>query len=369
MTIMPGETCEIAGAGPAGLAAAITLAQAGVPVVVHEARGRVGQRFGRDLQGLENWSHKADVLEEMQGFGLTIEFETRVFNEGVAFDAWGTRYYSTSRDPLFYMVVRGPGTGSLDDALYRQACELGVEVRFQSRLTEIHGCGIWATGPRAADALACGYHFDTDMDHGFWVICDNRLAPGGYAYLLVMNGKGTVKSCQFHDFKRCREYADATVTAFEQRVGLQMTNPRWHAGVGNFCIPHSAMRGQHPVAGEQAGFQDTLWGFGIRHALRSGVMAARALMDGSCYEKQWRTSIGGLMQASVVNRMFYSMMGNYGYRRFLHHQARQTDVRQFLRRYYRLTPVKRIIWPVANLLVRSRRKDLRDALQLSEQRN
>jgi len=47
---------EIAGAGPAGLTAAITLAQAGRKVVVHEAYKEVGHRFSRDFQGLENWT-------------------------------------------------------------------------------------------------------------------------------------------------------------------------------------------------------------------------------------------------------------------------------------------------------------------------
>ncbi|HID49136.1 MAG TPA: hypothetical protein EYP40_05910 [Chromatiales bacterium] len=357
---------QIAGAGPSGLAAAITLAQAGVPVVVHESQARVGHRFGCDLQGLENWSHADDVLDELRGYGLETDFEFQAFHEGVAFDAWGEQYNSTSRDPLFYMVIRGPGKGSLDDALYRQACSLGIEVRFQSRLSEIRGKGIWATGPRAADALACGYQFETDMQDGFWVICDNRLAPGGYAYLLVMNGKGTVKSCQFRDFARCRSYADATVRAFRKRAGLRMNNPRWHAGVGNFCMPRCAMRGPHPIAGEQAGFQDTLWGFGIRHAIRTGVLAAQAILGGTDYEQHWRASIGGLMQASVVNRMFYSLLGNYGYRQFLRHQARQTDVRRFLRRYYQLTPVKRLFWPVAHMLIGSKRKDLQTACMLED---
>lgn len=45
---------RIAGAGPAGIASAITLARIGWRVVVHEAQREVGSRFQGDLQGLES---------------------------------------------------------------------------------------------------------------------------------------------------------------------------------------------------------------------------------------------------------------------------------------------------------------------------
>ena len=65
---------EIAGAGPAGLAAAITLAQAGRQVVVYETQKEVGRRFGGDYQGLENWSSDEDVLSVLKAQGLTTDF-------------------------------------------------------------------------------------------------------------------------------------------------------------------------------------------------------------------------------------------------------------------------------------------------------
>jgi len=349
---------QIAGAGPAGLAAAITLAQAGRRVVVHEAQREVGFRFQRDLQGLENWSTEQDVLEMLSGQGFTTDFAAVPCRKGMAFDAWGRPYEVNSKTPLFYLVERGPGAESLDTALLNQALQLGVEVRFNSRLEQVAGPGILAIGPKAADAIAVGYHFDTAMQDGFWVICDDELAPKGYAYLLIMHGKGTVKSCMFSGFKQEKLYVERTVSAFRQLVGLEMQNPRAHGGVGNFRIPQTAYGGSHPQVGEQAGFQDTLWGFGMRLAMTSGRLAARSLLDGNNYDDAWRQALGAQLQASVVNRVLYGMLGNRGYRWLLLRQlAGKSDVRRFLRGIYMPSWFHCALMPWASRRYQSSRKD------------
>lgn len=109
----PPATIQIAGAGPAGLAAAIVLARAGRQVVVHEAQRKVGSRFGRDFQGLENWSTAEDVLNILQAQGLDIGFTVQPCCNGTVFDPWGNAYAIHSELPIFYMVERGPGPGSL----------------------------------------------------------------------------------------------------------------------------------------------------------------------------------------------------------------------------------------------------------------
>lgn len=327
-------------------------------MLVHEAHREVGYRFQRDLQGLENWTTERDVLETLQDLAITTDFEKVPCRRGTAFDAWGQAYAIRSREPLFYMVERGPGPATLDSALLAQARALGVEVRFNSRLERLVGPGILAVGPKAADAIAVGYHFDTTMPDGFWAICDNNLAPQGYAYLLIMHGRGTVKSCMFSGFKQEKLYVARTVDAFRRLVGLEMINPRPHGGVGNFHIPTTvAQFGAHPVVGEQAGFQDTLWGFGMRLAITSGVLAARSLLDGGDYNARWRRQIGSLMETSVVNRALYNLLGNRGYRWFLRSQERQSDARPFLRRCYQTSRIKRFFVPLARRRYQSRRKD------------
>lgn len=350
------EAVQIAGAGPAGLAAAITLARAGRKVVVHEAHPTVGYRFGRDLQGLENWTSETDVLDEWHELGLATDFARLSCSRGTAFDARGRAHSITSSSPLFYMVERGPAPWSLDSALLAQAQMSGVEVRFRSRLARLDGPGLLAVGPRAADAIAVGYHFDTTLPEGFWVICDDALAPKGYAYLLVMGRRGTVKSCMFSGFKQEQLHVRRAVEAFRHLVGLEMQNLQPHGGVGNFRLPVTGRSGPHVVAGEQAGFQDALWGFGIRLAVRSGVLAARSLIDGCDYDASWRREIGPLVEASIVDRAIYGLLGNRGYGLLLRCQARG-DAREFLRRHYGPSRLKRLLVPWARRRYRSARRD------------
>ncbi len=356
--VMQTDLIQIGGAGPAGLAAAIALAKAGRRVLVHEVQREVGHRFDGDFQGLENWSTKQDALDLLQEIGITTEFAMLPCARGYAFDAWGERYEMAGRKTFFYMVERGPGPRTLDTALLEQARALGVEVRFNSRLDYLDGPGILAAGPKAADAIAVGYHFETAMEDGFWVILDDELAPQGYAYLLVMNGRGTVKSCMFSNFKQEHLYVERTVVAFQRLAGLEMVNPRPHGGAANFSIPARDVMGVHPMVGERAGFQDFLWGFGMRYAILSGVLAARSVLEGKDYDLLWRRELWPPMWNSMVNRALFAMLGNRGYRWILQkNRARVWDVNRILHELYQPWPIKRLLLPWARIRYNSRRRD------------
>ena len=150
---MQTDLIQIGGAGPAGLAAAITLARAGRRVLVHELQGVVGHRFDGDFQGLENWSTQQDALYLLREMGISTAFTAMPCRRADVFDAWDKRYEVAGSKIIFYLVERGPGPGTLDTALLEQARGLEVEVRFNSRLDHLEGAGILAAGPKAADAI------------------------------------------------------------------------------------------------------------------------------------------------------------------------------------------------------------------------
>ena len=111
------------------------------------------------------------------------------------------------------------------------------------------------------------------------------------------------------------------------------------------------------MAGEQAGFQDALWGFGIRFAIRSGVLGARSLIDGTDYDVLWRRELEPWVQTSIVNRALYCLIGNSGYRWLLRRQA-AGDARQFFHRIYRPSWIWRLLQPWAHARFSSQRQDV-----------
>ena len=110
---------RIAGAGPAGLSAAIVLARAGRAVEVHEARDRVGHRFIGDFQVLENSSEARDATELLQELGIKINFEFEPANDAVLFDHKLRARPVRSSRPYGYFLRRGPTDGTLDPLVHR----------------------------------------------------------------------------------------------------------------------------------------------------------------------------------------------------------------------------------------------------------
>ena len=327
---------EISGAGPAGLAAALYIHKVGGRARVYERRKDVGVRFHGDFQGLENWTSNHDVLEELRSLGVQTNFDYQPYNNVVCFDPDGEPHHFYSQQPLFYLVKRGKAEGTLDVALKQQALDAGVEIRFNESVKSLPDGGIVTHGPQRADVIASGYLFDTDMADGAWAVISDDLAPKGYAYVLVHNGRGTLASCMYARFHQERDYVARCVEFFQQHIQLEMMNKKHFGGAGNSAIHHVAHKGNIFYAGEAAGFQDALFGFGMRWAMLSGAQAADALLNNDThrYEQSLDSHLRKFMRTSEVNRWFYQRLGNRGYRSVLK-RIDNNDAREWMHRGYR----------------------------------
>jgi len=349
---------HIAGAGPAGLAAALAIAKGGGEARVFERRERVGARFHGDFQGLENWSTERDVLAELDELGIAPTFDHVPFRECVFFGPDGKRRLCRSQRPLWYLVRRGSGAGTLDDALKKQALEAGVHIDLGHALEHLPDGGIVAHGPRHADVIAVGYLFETNKEDGAFAAVSNELAPFGYSYLLICNGRATLAACLFSDFHNEKTYLARSVDFFEKVVGIRLRGEKRFGGFGNVALPPRLRRGNLLFAGEGAGFQDTLFGFGMRYALLSGSFAGRAVQEGdlSSYELACSQRLLPLHEAAMVNRLLYERAGHRGYNRLLSRLCGVTDSRAWLRRYYEPRWWTRLVYPLARAKARRRKK-------------
>lgn len=340
---LPGGCLHVGGAGPAGLSAALTAVAAGVPAVVHERRPRLAGRFHGDFQGIENYSTREDALEELARIGIAAQFEVTPFREARIFDGRNQEWVYRSSAPLFYMIRRGAEPGRLDAGLLAQARTAGVEVRFGEAMPPGQS-GVLATGPRGSFAIVVGYLFPTSLPDMVLGVLSDRLAPKGYAYLVVCRGRATLAACLFRDQAGYRTYLDRTVRFFQERTGLTLDGAQRFGGTGHVRSRPVWRRDGSLLAGEAAGFQDALWGFGLRSAMLTGHFAAAAFLEGrpERYRERWEARCGGLLRASFANRFVFAHLGERGYRAFLSRLSAAPDAREWLRRHYAPTRWKEL---------------------------
>lgn len=345
---------RIAGSGPAGLTAAINLAKGGRRVEVFEKRPDSGRRFRGDLQGLDNWSVIGNISDQLGEMGLRINFDCTPFTALTVTNVAKVWHFTLPR-PAFYLVKRGSAPGCLDQGLKEQALELGVTIHYNRPLADADA-DIVATGPRPHHlfALDKGIVFNTSMANGAYGLVDNGAAFRGYAYLLVVNGYGcicTVLFDAFHDIRRC---LDETKLIFAKLIPLDIQNPRPAGGMGTFAFPARFRLGTTLYAGEAAGLQDLLWGFGMRSAITSGYLAAQSLMNGEDYQQKAQRFFNPRLKASLVNRYLWEKVGRYSYAMIMDRIDGARDPLAFLHSFYNYNQLQRLFYPFALSFCRKR---------------
>jgi flavin-dependent dehydrogenase len=343
---------RIVGAGVAGLSTAIALARRGIRSEVFERRPASAARRPLRWDAIENWTTAVDLRVLLARSEIdNSPFHAPPTVEVRAFD--GEPHQLHSDRPLLYVVRRGDAPGGLEATLVQQALDLGVSIHRGTTLAP-EAADVWATGTaRRGFFLDVGLTFRTDLSDQLVILVNQKLTPKACGYLIVGDGTATLAVLLTRAFKDARRLLADTVATFQRLRPFAMHDARLRGGFGGAPAAFG-FRGTGPLhVGEAAGFLDYLWGFGIRHALSSGVLAADAICEEDDYAQLVARELSPLVQASLINRRLYDWAGNRTCRALVRYFCTQRDPHALLQRSYRSRRLRALCWPwVQPLLAR-----------------
>jgi flavin-dependent dehydrogenase len=353
---------KILGAGPSGLTAAINLAKAGYDVDVYETRPDTGKRFHGDVQGLENWSNPANVIDELAAMNIEVNFDCDPLRHLILTNGTKQRtsHYPDDR-PLCYLVKRGTLSGSLDQGLKAQALAAGVNIYFGQTLPE-YEADIVATGPISKEQFAVdkGIVFETNHEDVNVFLLNDEAAYKGYSYLLITNGYGCLCTVLFDRFSQLNACYEASERIFKEMLPFDVINPQPVAGIGCFSTKNRFRQGDTLYVGEAAGIQDFLWGFGIRTAVQSGYLAADCLINGRDYAAVAKAFFEPKLKATLISRFFWELARFRDYAIVVDAKTNRTALKSLdLSLLYNFGSLHKLLYPIARWTMRRRYPNLK----------
>lgn len=288
---------RIAGAGLAGMTAALVLARGGRAVEVFDPKTRFLPSSGPHSEGIRNY-RTLDSLGELRSVG----FDLAPFATVQRTIRASPHARTELTGPAHYLFERGREPASVDQTLLRLGQEAGAKYRFGSSLAADEA-DVVATGPPKGETqiLGAGYTFSaagSPLRHD--VACalfDNEVAPAGYLAITPGSEAHSIYSVSWSEFDYGRLLARVH-KAFEvpwvkEILGTSAFVGKIH-GRAHFVrdpIEH-AERGGALYVGEAGGFQDAVAGFGFRYAAMTGALAARSILQGQDYRELLRAAFG-----------------------------------------------------------------------------
>jgi len=357
------DPVHILGAGLSGLSAAIILSKNGYDVHVHEIRGDSGARFDGDFQGLENWTGSRDFFDEMRDWGLDPEsFKSDSFGVVDLIHPDDEITQPVTDGIAFRVVERGTDEHCIDQGFKKMAIEAGATIHYRSRRNP-EECQIIAAGPKDSSAVAFGEIFHTDHPNHVSFQLNDKLAPGAYSYLIIIDGIGLICTCLWRKQKKSGRYLNETIAWYESHYELNRRPIKRVGGKGDFSLPDKYFHEGRYYIGEAGGLQDFMWGFGMRYAITSGVLAAKSILGECDYESEVRKRLVPLIKISATNRFLMNRIGDRGFklvaRYWMRDQRKKGDGLNFMRWVYTPGIFRRMLWPVTKLAM-LRRKRLDD---------
>ena len=321
---------HIMGAGLSGLAAATTLAKAGIEVHVHDIREDSGKRFDGDFQALENWSMDADFFDQLRSWGYDpSEFRATEFSE-VDLIHPDDEISKTHTPGIAYRIVeRGTSDHTIDQGFKRMAIAAGANLHYKSRVKE-EDCQIIACGPKGTSAVAYGEIFNTKHPNHIAFQMNDKLAPGSYSYLIIIDGVGLICTCLWRKQKGSDRFLNETIAWYQDKYPeIDMEPIKRVGGKGDFTINKNYFQDGRYYVGESGGLQDFMWGFGMRMAVWSGHLAAEDILGNCNYEKEVRKQLMPYVRTSVANRFLMNRVGDRTFKfmckSWMRNQAKKGD--------------------------------------------
>ena len=357
---MKSEPIHILGAGLSGLSAAIILSKNGYDVHVHEIRSDSGARFDGDFQGLENWTGSKDFFDEMREWGLDPDsFKSDAFSVVDLIHPDDEITQPITDGVAFRVVERGTDEHCIDQGFKRMAIEAGATIHYRSK-RKPEECQIIAAGPKDSSAVAFGEIFHTDHPNHVSFQLNDKLAPGAYSYLIVIDGIGLICTCLWRKQKKSGRYLNETIAWYESHYELNRRPIKRVGGKGDFSLPDKYYHDGRYYVGEAGGLQDFMWGFGMRYAITSGVLAAKSILGEGDYESEVRKNLVPLIKISATNRFLMNRIGDNGFkmvaRYWMRDQRTKGDGLEFMRWVYTPGIFRRMLWPVTKLAMLRRKK-------------
>ncbi len=284
----------------------------------------------------------------MRSIGINIDFWNKPLSN---IDIYGPnnfkREFNTNK-PYVYLVERGVGEKAFDQSLKNQAINNGVEINFNSD-AEKGDYDIIATGPvfdGVTDVMAMGYTFETNLMNDCCVmIFNDNLAYNGYSYFFIADGHATVATCVFGNYEKMPDYLDKTVEFLSHKYNFNIKNKKRFSGFGNFYLLNSNKR----CVGEAGGFQDFLFGFGMRYCMITGNLAARSIIDNTDYQSLWKNELSGLLKTSIVNRFWFKVLEKHSYSHFIKIWKKMDNPLDILSKIYQPSIFSKILYPIAKI--------------------
>ena len=359
---------DILGAGLSGLSAATILSREGYDVHVYEIRADSGARFDGDFQGIENWTSDTDFFDEMREWGFDPEeFKATPFNIIDLIHPDDVITQPSTDKPAFRVVERGTDSHCIDQGFKRMAQTAGATIHYETRKA-LEECDIIAAGPKESSAIAFGEIFHTDHPNHVSFQLNDKLAPGAYSYLIIIDGIGLICTCLWRQQKKSSRYLNETIAWYEEHYELNRRPIKRVGGKGDFSLPDRYIHEGRYYVGEAGGLQDFMWGFGMRYAITSGVLAAHSIMERCDYEKEIRGRLVPLVRASAINRFLMNRVSNRGFKMVATHwvrdEKRHGDGLHFMKWVYQPGIFRRALWPVVKFAM-LRRKQLKDGRMVS----